>query len=154
MIKVHPSIDLLFFLLFRGAPVAYGSSQARGLGVELELQMLAYAAATAMWDPSYVCDPHHRSWQPWILNPLCKGRDWTCNLMDTSQVHNPMSHNKNSLFHWSWSVSLLKRLVSLLLHYILPIILEVVCLVQENELPRYLLCMEVYRQVRKNLYPI
>ena len=33
------------------------------LGVELELQLLAYAAATATRDPSCVCDLHHSLWQ-------------------------------------------------------------------------------------------
>ena len=32
-----------------------------GLGVELELQLLAYTAATATWDPSCVYDLHHLS---------------------------------------------------------------------------------------------
>ena len=44
------------FLLFRATPVAYGSSRP---GVESELLLLAYATATAMWDPSQVCDLHH-----------------------------------------------------------------------------------------------
>ena len=38
------------------------------LGVELELQLVAYTTATP--DPSCVWDLHHSSWQPWILNPL------------------------------------------------------------------------------------
>ena len=46
------------------------------LGVELELQMPAYTAATATaiatQDPSHVCDLHHSS-QLWILNPLRPG---------------------------------------------------------------------------------
>ena len=29
------------------------------LGVESELQLLAYATATATWDPSHVCHVHH-----------------------------------------------------------------------------------------------
>ena len=29
------------------------------LGVELELQLLAYTTATAMQDPSHIRDPHH-----------------------------------------------------------------------------------------------
>ena len=37
------------------------------LGVELELQLLAYATATATWDLSCVCDLYHSSWQCWIL---------------------------------------------------------------------------------------
>ena len=56
------------------------------LEVELELYPLAYATATAVPDPSCICDLHHISWQHWILNPLSKARDWTCVLMDTSQV--------------------------------------------------------------------
>ena len=57
------------------------------LGVELELQPLAYATATATWYPSYVCDLHHSSWQCWILNPPNKARDQTCIIMDPSWVH-------------------------------------------------------------------
>ena len=45
------------------------------LAVESELQVLAYTTVTATWDPSLVCDPHHSSWQPRILNPLSEVRD-------------------------------------------------------------------------------
>ena len=38
----------------------------------------------------------HSLWQHGILNPLSKARDWTHSLMDTSWVHNPLSHNRNS----------------------------------------------------------
>ena len=48
-------------------------------GVNLELQLLAYAIATATQD--------HSLQQCWILNPLSEARDWTSVLMDTSQVH-------------------------------------------------------------------
>ena len=44
------------------------------LGVELELQLLVYATATAMWDPS-LCNLHHSSQQCQILNPLSEARD-------------------------------------------------------------------------------
>ena len=47
------------------------------LGVELELQVPAYARATATWDPSLVCNLHHSSWQYRIVNPLSEGRDRT-----------------------------------------------------------------------------
>ena len=40
------------------------------LGVELELQLLAYATATATGDPSHACDLHHSSQQHQILNAL------------------------------------------------------------------------------------
>ena len=57
------------------------------LGVELELQLPAYATATATQDPSCVCNPHHSSQQCWILNPLSKAKDQTHTLMGTSRVH-------------------------------------------------------------------
>ena len=47
------------------------------LGVEFELQLLAYTTAKAMRDPSSVCDLHHSLWQHQILNPLSESRDQT-----------------------------------------------------------------------------
>ena len=64
------------------------------LGVEFELEPLAYAIATAMPYPRRNCNLHHSSQQCWILNPLIEARDWTYVLMDTSQTH----------FHWIWPV--------------------------------------------------
>ena len=66
------------------------------LGVESELQLPAYATATAMPDQSHVCDLHHSSWHRQILNLLSETRDQTRILMDTSQVLNLLSHNGNS----------------------------------------------------------
>ena len=57
------------------------------LGVESKLQLLAYATATATWDPSRICDLHHNSRQCQILNPLSEVRDQTHILVDTNQVH-------------------------------------------------------------------
>ena len=65
-------------------------------GVVMGLYLPAYTAATAMKDPSLVCDLHHSSRQCRILNPLSEARDRTRVLMDTSQVYYPLSHNKNS----------------------------------------------------------
>ena len=56
------------------------------VGVELELQLPACITATAMWDPSHVCDPHLSSQQPQVANPLSEARDQTPILMDTSQI--------------------------------------------------------------------
>jgi len=56
------------------------------LGVQLELQLQAYTTATAMPDPSRVCDLHHSSQQHWILNPLREVRDQTRNFMVFSWV--------------------------------------------------------------------
>ena len=66
------------------------------LGFESELQLLPYATATAMQDPSCVCHLHHSSWQCQILNPLSKARK-------TPHPHEYysdlflLSHNGNSL---------------------------------------------------------
>ena len=57
------------------------------LGVKLELQLLTYATATAMQDPSRIFDLCHSSWQCWILNPLSESRDRIHILMDISRVH-------------------------------------------------------------------
>ena len=67
------------------------------LRVELELQLQAYTTATATPDPSRICDLHNSSQQFQILNPLSEARDQTRNLMDTSQVQYPLSHNSSSL---------------------------------------------------------
>ena len=56
------------------------------LGGELELQLPAYATATATWDLSSVYDLHHSSWQHQILNSLREARDPTGILMDPSRV--------------------------------------------------------------------
>ena len=57
------------------------------LGVELELQLSAYAIATATPDMNRICDLHHSSRQQWILNPLNEATDQTRILMDTRWVH-------------------------------------------------------------------
>ena len=47
--------------------------------------MPAYTTATAMPDPSHICDLHRSSQQHWILNPLSKARHWTRIPMGTNQ---------------------------------------------------------------------
>ena len=76
----------LFILLFRPAP---WHVEVPRLGVELELQLLAYTTATAMQDLSHLCDLHHSSRQHQILNPLSEASDRTHVPMDTSRVHFP-----------------------------------------------------------------
>ena len=56
-----------------------------GLGFESELQLLACATATAMWDVSHDCD-YTRAGPRLILNSLSEARRQTHVLMDTSQV--------------------------------------------------------------------
>ena len=59
------------------------------LGVKSELQLPAYATATATATPdlSHICDLHPSSRQRRILNPLSEAGDGTCVLMDTGQTH-------------------------------------------------------------------
>ena len=73
------------FLLFFLGPHPWHMEVSR-LGVKLELQLLAYNTDTATWDPSHVCGLHHNSHQCWILDSLCKSRDRTSILMDTSWI--------------------------------------------------------------------
>ena len=66
------------------------------LGIQMELQLLAYAVAAVTPDLSRTCDLHHTSWQHWILNPLSRARDRTCIPMDACWVRDPLSHNGSS----------------------------------------------------------
>ena len=75
-------IRLLFFFL--GLHLRH--MEVPRLGVESELQLLAYTTATVMPDPSRICNLHHSSWQCWILNSMSEIRDQTCILMDSSQI--------------------------------------------------------------------
>ena len=56
------------------------------LGVESELQLQAYATATAMLGLSCVWDLHHSSRQCWILDSLSEARHRTRNLMVPSWI--------------------------------------------------------------------
>ena len=85
-----------FLSLFLGPHLPY--MKVPRLGVKSELQLPAYTTATATQDLSHICDLHHSSWQCRILNPVRGARDPTCILMETSQVHNPQSHNRNTPF--------------------------------------------------------
>ena len=76
----------LLLCFFRATPGVYGNSQARGpIGVQLP------ATATAMPDPSQICNLHHSSWPYQILNLLSGARNWTHILKDTSWVR----------YHWA-----------------------------------------------------
>ena len=66
------------------------------LGAESELQLPAYAIATAMPDPSHFCNLQRSSWQCCIPNPLSEARDRIHILMDTNQSGLlTLSHNRN-----------------------------------------------------------
>ena len=75
---------LLLLLLFCFLGLHLKHMEVPRLGVELELQLLAYTTATAIPDPKCVQ-------QCWILNPLREARDRTYILMNTSRIS----------FHWA-----------------------------------------------------
>ena len=99
-LQISPPISIFFFLFYFciWGPDLWSMEVPR-LGVESELQLLAYTTGTAMPDPSHICDLHRSSWQCWIHNPLSGAKDRTRILMDTSWVFNPLSHNGNSSSH-------------------------------------------------------
>ena len=66
------------------------------LGIESELQLLAYTTATATWDPSHIFDYATAHGNATSFNPLIEARDRTRILMDPSRVLNPLSHSRNS----------------------------------------------------------
>ena len=74
------AMGFFFFGLLRAILV---DMEVPRLGVELELELLAYTTATATPDPSHICSLR----QPEILNPLSEARNQTHVLMDTSQAH-------------------------------------------------------------------
>ena len=55
--------------------------------VKSELELPAYARATATQDLSHIYNLHHSSGHGWILNPLSEARDQNHILTDTSRVH-------------------------------------------------------------------
>ena len=87
-----------FFLVFLGPHLRH--MVVPRLGVESELQPPAYTTATAMQDPSCVCDLHHSSRPRWILNPRSEARDPTNVLTGTTWVPNPLRHNGNSTTYY------------------------------------------------------
>ena len=89
ILNVFKIIFLLFcflfcFVCFLGPHPSH--MEVPRIGVESELQLLAYTTAPATWDLHCVCDLHPSSRQCWIPDPLSKARDWTCIFMDTSRI--------------------------------------------------------------------
>ena len=96
-VDFHFLYYLFIYCLFRAAFAAYGSFQARG---PIRAAAASHTTATAMRDPSRICDLHHSSEQCWILNPLSEARDWTCVLNGYSSGLLLWSHDRNSQSSW------------------------------------------------------
>lgn len=71
--KLFSFLFLFFFLVFLGLYSRH--MEVPRLGVESELQLLAYTTAIGTPDLSCVCYLHHSSQHLWILNPLNGTRD-------------------------------------------------------------------------------
>ena len=80
--QLHIHVYLFFFFL---GPRPWHMKVPR-LGVESELQLLAYATALTMQDPSHVCNLHHSSQPTQILNSFREARDGNFISMGTSWV--------------------------------------------------------------------
>ena len=78
-------LGCMYFFVFLGPHLQHMEVR-RLVGVKPELQLPAYATATATPDPSWIFKLHHSSRQCQILNPLSEARDRTCVLMDASQI--------------------------------------------------------------------
>ena len=72
---MNPAFLSFFLLAFVSLGPHLWHMELSRLGDELELQLLAYATATATRDLSRVCDLRHSSQRRQILNPLSKARD-------------------------------------------------------------------------------
>ena len=75
----------LFLIFFLGLHLRH--VEVPSLGVKSELQLPAYATATAKPDLSLICNLHNSSQTTQILNQLSEARVQTCNLMGTSWIH-------------------------------------------------------------------
>ena len=66
---------VFFFFFFAFLGLHLWHMEVPRLAVKSELHLPAYTTATAMPDPSRVCDVHQSSRQPRILNPLFEARN-------------------------------------------------------------------------------
>ena len=76
--------EYLFYFCFLGLHPWH--MEISRLRVQSEVQLPAYATATATQDPNRICDLHNSSGQHQILNPPSEARDQTHNLMVPSQI--------------------------------------------------------------------
>ena len=75
-----------FVLFFAFLGLQLQHTEVPRLGVQLELQLPAYATATAMRHPNRAFDLHHGSQQCQILNSLREARNRTRILVDPSKI--------------------------------------------------------------------
>ena len=117
--KVYISFFLSFFFFFCFLGPHLQDMEVPRLEVKLELQLLAYSTATAMWDLNWVCSLHHSTALPdpqpteWgqgsnpypheYLYPLCQNRN---SLKSTFLI----SGTNNILFNFFSQFRILSRM--------------------------------------------
>ena len=114
-------INLFFFpfCLFLGPHS--GHMEVPGLGVESELQLLAYPMGPTAPNLSRVCKLHHSSLQGQILNPSEQGQGLNLCPQGYQSDSLPLSHNGNSiLLNHDGKMSLFTFLPELFLEYRVP----------------------------------
>ena len=72
-INIRFPLFIYLFIFFLGLYLWH--MEVLRLGVKSELQPPAYTTATAVQDPSCVCNLHHSSRQCWIPDSLSEARD-------------------------------------------------------------------------------
>ena len=85
MMKIAAQVQedfILFYLFFFILGPHLWHTEVPGPEVKLELQLQACATATAILDPSCICNPHCSLQQCQIFNPLSEARDQTHIFMD------------------------------------------------------------------------
>ena len=95
----------IFFLSFFFLGLYVHHMEVPRLGIEFELQLLAYTTAMAAPDTRCIynfCCSLWQCWQCWMFNPLSEARDQTCILIETMLgILNLLNKNGNS-----WQCSL------------------------------------------------
>ena len=88
---IYFHISFFFFAFFQGCTHGIWRFWGWGSNRSCRCRPTPQPQRRGTWDPSRVCNLHHSSQQPQILNPLSEARDWTWNLMVPSRI----------CFHWT-----------------------------------------------------
>ena len=88
------SSSLFVCLFFRAVPSLH--MEVPRPGVESKLLLLAYTIAIATQDLSCICDLHRSAWQCRILKTPMEAKARIRVLMNTSRIHFPLRHDRNS----------------------------------------------------------
>ena len=125
-----------------------------GLGVKLELQLPAYATATAMPGLRHICELCCSLQQPQILNLLIEARDQTRIFMDTSCVLNPLSHNENSEISENFCVMVIVLSVKCYLIVVLICIFLIISYIEYLPICLWSFVYSLWRNVYLSYLPI